>query len=66
MKLLNTSEAAERLNVTAIRIRQLINEERLPAEKVGRDYVIREADLKLVENRPTGRPKKKGGTDKKK
>jgi hypothetical protein len=30
----------------------------LPAEKTGRDYFIKESDLKLVENRQTGRPPK--------
>jgi len=35
----------------------------LPAEKMGRDYFIKESDLKLVENRKTGRPPKaKPGT----
>jgi len=38
----------------------------LPAEKFGRDLMIKEADLKLVEDRPIGRPPtkkaaKKGG-----
>lgn len=63
MKLLSTEEAASRLGVIPERVRQLIKAGRLPAEKVGRDYVIRESDLKLVEHRPVGRPpqkKKKG------
>jgi len=58
MKILSTSEAAEKLNISAIRIRQLIRDKRLPAQKVGRDYVIREEDLKSVEIRRNGRPKK--------
>lgn len=58
MKLLSTNEAAEQLKISPIRIRQLIREGRLPAQKVGRDYVIAESDLKLVEDRPTGRPTK--------
>jgi hypothetical protein len=32
----------------------------LPAQKVGRDYIIREEDLKLVEDRKPGRPRTKG------
>ena len=56
MNILSTAEAAGKLNVSAIRIRQLIREGRLPARKVGRDYVINEEDLKLVENRRNGRP----------
>jgi excisionase family DNA binding protein len=58
MKLLTTKQAAERLSVSIGRIHQLINEGRLPAEKLGRDYVIREEDLKLVEDRKVGRPPK--------
>lgn len=59
MKILSTNEAAEKLNISAIRVRQLIQKERLPAQKVGRDYVIMESDLELVKHRPTGRPSKK-------
>lgn len=58
MKILSTAEAAEKLNVSPIRIRQLIREGRLPAKKLGRDYVVQEEDLALVENRQNGRPKK--------
>jgi excisionase family DNA binding protein len=58
MGLLTTKQAAERLGISIPRIHQLINEERLPAEKVGRDYVIREEDLSLVEDRKVGRPPK--------
>jgi excisionase family DNA binding protein len=58
MGLLTTRQAAERLELSIPRIHQLINEGRLPAEKVGRDYVIREEDLKLVGERKLGRPPK--------
>lgn len=59
MKLLSTSEAADKLGVTIGRVQQLIWDGLLPAQKVGRDYVINEDDLKLVENRPkVGRPPK--------
>lgn len=57
-KLLSTPEAAERLGVTVARVQHLIWAGRLPAQKVGRDYVIREEDLKLVEDRKPGRPPK--------
>ena len=56
--LLSVSEAAEKLGISRWRINQLINEERLPAQKVGRAYVIKESDLKLVEDRKPGRPPK--------
>ncbi len=58
MKLLNTKEASEKLNVSAIRIRQLIQQGRIPATKVGRDYVIQESDLKGLAERKNGRPPK--------
>ncbi len=57
MSLLTTKEAAERLGVTVPRVHTFIKEGRLPAEKMGRDLFIKEADLKLLENRKTGRPK---------
>ncbi|PYX87964.1 MAG: DNA-binding protein [Acidobacteria bacterium] len=63
---LTTKEAAERLGVSPARVRQLVLAGNLPAEKFGRDLMIKEADLKLVEDRPIGRPPtkkaaKKGG-----
>jgi excisionase family DNA binding protein len=59
MKLLSTAEAASTLGVTIGRVQQLIWDDLLPAQKVGRDYVINEDDLKLVEDRPkVGRPPK--------
>jgi excisionase family DNA binding protein len=64
MSLLTTKEVAERLGVTVPRIHTLIKEGRLPAEKMGRDLFIKEEDLKLVENRKTGRPPKPTNTGK--
>jgi excisionase family DNA binding protein len=58
MKLLTTKEVAERLGVTVTRVQQLIAAGRLPAEKMGRDYFIKEGDLKLVADRKPGRPRK--------
>lgn len=58
MKLLTTKEVAERLGVTVARVHALIREKRLPAEKMGRDYMLKEKDLKLVEERKPGRPRK--------
>ncbi len=58
MNLLTTREVSERLGVTIKRVQALIRDKRLPAEKMGRDYVIRIEDLKLVENRKPGRPRK--------
>ena len=55
---LTTKEAAEKLGVTPARVRQLVLAGDLPAEKFGRDLMIKETDLKLVEDRPMGRPPK--------
>lgn len=58
MNMLTTSDAASRLGVTVQRIHQFIADGRLPAQKVGRDYIISDEDLKLVEDRKPGRPPK--------
>jgi excisionase family DNA binding protein len=55
---ITTAEAAERLGKTIRHIQWLITEGRLPAEKVGRDYFINEADLGLVRGLKRGRPPK--------
>jgi excisionase family DNA binding protein len=59
VKLLSTKEAAEMLNVSPIRVRQLIQDGKLRAKRIGRDYVIDEKDLALVQTYgKAGRPKK--------
>lgn len=58
MEYLTTKEVAEKLGVSLRRVQAMIEAGRLPATKFGRDYMIREKDLKLVENRKVGRPKK--------
>jgi excisionase family DNA binding protein len=58
IKLLSVAEAAEKLGVTRARVNQFISEKRLPAQRIGRSFAIREEDLNLVENRKTGRPPK--------
>jgi len=56
---LTTQEAAEKLGVGIRQIQTLIKQNRLPAQKRGRDWFINEADLEWVKDRPiTGRPKK--------
>ncbi|GAG36082.1 unnamed protein product [marine sediment metagenome] len=56
--LLTTQQVAEKLKVTRGEILRLITVRRLPARKQGRDWVIREKDLKKVEYRKVGRPRK--------
>lgn len=57
-RLITTKEAAKKLNITPNRILALIYAKRLPAIKRGRDWVIRNRDLKKVEHRKVGRPKR--------
>ena len=58
MKLLGTKEVSVRLKVSQQRVQALIKANRLPAELVGRDYIIKESDLSLVQIRKNGRPRK--------
>jgi excisionase family DNA binding protein len=59
---LTTKEVAEMLGVSTARVRQLVLSGQLPAEKFGRDLVIKGSDLQLVANRPIGRPSTKQAT----
>jgi excisionase family DNA binding protein len=54
--MLTTSQAAELLYVSRRRVEALINAGRLPAQKIGRDWLIRPEDLELVKVRKPGRP----------
>lgn len=56
---LTTKQVAERLNISRNRVLDLIAAGRLPAVKLGRDWTIRPADLRLVRVRKPGRPPKK-------
>jgi len=56
--MLTASEAAAQLGITATRVRALIASGRLPAQKFGPIHMIKEGDLRLVENRKIGRPAK--------
>jgi excisionase family DNA binding protein len=58
MDLLTTSQAAKKLGVTSRRVVALINAGRLPAEKIGPNFVIKPKDLAKVKNRKPGRPPK--------
>lgn len=67
VKLLTTAEAAEKLGVSVRRVRALIREKKLVAQKVGRDYAIEEKALKDVKvYGKAGRPKKQAGKKKEK
>ena len=61
MGLLTTNDAASRLGVSQRRVIALIQDGRLPAQRIGRDYLIEERDLKLVSDRKPGRPPNQPG-----
>jgi excisionase family DNA binding protein len=56
---LTTEEAARRLGISARRVLALIQSGSLPSSRLGRAHVIKETDLKLVEERKPGRPPSK-------
>ncbi len=58
MDLLTVQDVAKKLEISVWRVHQLIKEERLPAQKLGSQYVIKESDLELVKDRKPGRPPK--------
>jgi excisionase family DNA binding protein len=57
-RVFTTNQAATELGVTPVRVRALIRDGRLLAEKFGRDYLIKEVDLDSVRHRKPGRPPK--------
>ena len=59
MGLISTAQAAERLGISKQRVFQLIQDGRLPAQKVGPIYVIDAAVLKTVKRMKPGRPRTK-------
>lgn len=58
MDFLTTNQVAEKLGISLRRVQALVTSGRLPAQKFGRDYMIKENNLKLVEERKVGRPRK--------
>jgi len=55
---MTTAEAARALELHPSRIRALIDEGKLQATKLGRDWYIEPAALKAVRVRKPGRPRK--------
>jgi excisionase family DNA binding protein len=63
-KLLNTTETAERLGISARRVLQLIETGKLSAQKIGRDYAISAQSLDAVKiHGKAGRPPKAKAED---
>lgn len=57
-KTVTVPEAADILGVSGRQVRNLIEGGSLRAKQYGRSWIIRVGDLKLVENRKVGRPRK--------
>ena len=62
MDYLTVTEAAKELGVTGRRVRALIADGRLKAQKAGASnlWLIRRRDLDAVRSRKPGRPRKRG------
>ena len=58
VKLISTTEAAKRLNVTPSRVRAMIKAKRLKAIRIGIMWLIDPKDLDAVKDRKVGRPRK--------
>lgn len=59
MAIYNTKKAAEIKGVSERRIRQMIQDEIIKAEKIGRDWIIEETELEKVKvYKQSGRPSK--------
>jgi excisionase family DNA binding protein len=59
MDLLSIKDAAAKLQISNVRVFQLIQEGSLPAQKIGRDWFIQESDVEAAKNRRgRGRPAK--------
>lgn len=59
MDYVTTSQAAAELNITPEGVLKLISRGVLPAQKVGRDWIIHRKDVQKAKKRPgRGRPKK--------
>ena len=56
-KWITTKQVAEELSVSQRRVQALIKAGRLPAQKRGRDWYIKDADLWEVYHRQPGRPR---------
>jgi excisionase family DNA binding protein len=57
VSLITVQQAASALGVGRSRVQALIAAGRLPAEKVGMQYLIKPADLVKVKDRKPGRPR---------
>ena len=61
-RLLTTIEAAQEIDRSPQQISLLIRQGKLPAQRRGRDWLIKESDLRLILNIPKDRPVGTGGS----
>jgi excisionase family DNA binding protein len=54
---LSTTQIAERVNLTRARITQLIRDQVIKGEKIGRDWIIDEDQIPIIKNLPDNRGK---------
>lgn len=59
IKKITTKELATRVELSDIRIRQMILSGEIKAEKFGRDYMIDAEYIEIIKNRPERRGRKK-------
>jgi len=57
---LTTKQAAEELGVSTRRVRQYVEDGRLKAKKIGRDYLVSDRSLAAFKRLPPGRPAGRG------
>ncbi len=57
MKILSVNDVADKLAVHYSRVRMLIRQGRLKAQKIGRTWVILEKDFKKLKILKSGKPK---------
>lgn len=62
MNMISVKEACKILGLSPTRVRQLIKDGRLPAEKIGRTFVLNREDVEAFAStpRPQGRPPQGG------
>jgi excisionase family DNA binding protein len=59
LKRITASEAAKILDISKTRVLQLINLGIIPAERVGKQFILKERDVRAARGRKTGRPRTK-------
>jgi excisionase family DNA binding protein len=59
MAMLTTTEFAQQVGLTRARINQMLSDEEIEGEKLGRDWMIDEKYVEVVKSRPERRGRKR-------